>query len=305
MKILIADDDPLYRRLIKKSLLKWEYEVIECGDGTEAWKKIKAKNAPNLLILDWVMPGIDGVDICRRVRELDRDSYTYILLVTSKNKKEDIILGMEAGADDYINKPFYPHELKVRLRAGRRIVQMNTELVKARNSLHKMATVDALTGIWNRRMILDALKVEMDRSIRKKIPLSVALMDIDFFKRVNDTYGHLAGDQVLCETVNRVRSKLRSYDSIGRYGGEEFLIFFQDCSMDNAWKQAERILSFVSKKPMNTSEGIIPVTISIGICVLNKGKKIDMEPLIKLTDEALYRAKKNGRNRVEITIFEP
>lgn len=304
MKILIADDDPVCRKLLIESLGKWEYEVEECKDGVEAWEKMQSENAPRLVILDWLMPGMDGVEVCRKIRKLERESYIYILLLTIKDQKDDIIKGLEAGADDYITKPFFSHELKVRLRAGRRILEMNDGLLETRDILQKQATHDALTGIWNRRAILQAFKAEMDRSQREKKNLSVALLDIDHFKNVNDTYGHLAGDQVLRETVKRMRSQLRPYDSLGRYGGEEFLLILPGCDKDGAVRQAERLRTSVCEKSIDTSGGIIHLTISAGLCVITNGKIGQMEQFIHSADQALYRAKEGGRNRIEVSIIE-
>ncbi len=304
MKVLIAEDESVSRRRLEKFLENDDYEIISCKDGIEAWEAIQSENAPHLLVLDWMMPGIDGVEICRRVRKLAEDPYTYILLLTSKDEKNDIIKGMEAGADDYITKPFDKHELEVRLKAGRRIIELNEELVKTRNILKIQATHDALTGVFNRRAILEALKLEMERSKRKKTPLSVAMLDIDFFKRVNDTYGHLAGDQILKETTRRLGSKLRTYEALGRYGGEEFLVILSDCSKGNTLGHANRLRESISETMMDSTEGMIPVTISIGVGILENVKEVDVELLIKAADEALYRAKNNGRNRVEITVVK-
>lgn len=304
MKVLIAEDESVSRRRLEKFLENDDYEIISCKDGIEAWEAIQSENAPHLLVLDWMMPGIDGVEICRRVRKLAEDPYTYILLLTSKDEKNDIIKGMEAGADDYITKPFDKHELEVRLKAGRRIIELNEELVKTRNILKIQATHDALTGVFNRRAILEALKLEMERSKRKKTPLSVAMLDIDFFKRVNDTYGHLVGDQILKETTRRLGSKLRTYEALGRYGGEEFLVILSDCSKGNTLGHANRLRESISETMMDSTEGMIPVTISIGVGILENVKEVDVELLIKAADEALYRAKNNGRNRVEITVVK-
>ncbi len=224
MRILIADDSIVSRHLLDATLRKWGYEVIVACDGVEAWNVLGAEDAPKLAILDWVMPGLTGPEVCRFVREhnKDKDIYTYILLLTSKSLKEDLIEGMESGADDYVTKPFDQHELKVRLRAGTRIVDLQRELVAAREELREQATKDFLTRIWNRSSILDVLQRELVRGSREKRPVGVVLADLDHFKLVNDTHGHFAGDAVLREFARRMLSCMRPYDAIGRYGGEEF-----------------------------------------------------------------------------------
>src|SRR5580693_8776454 len=209
MRILIADDSIVSRHLLDATLRKWGYEVVAACDGVEAWNILQAPDAPSLAILDWVMPGMTGPEVCRKVREYTKDSkerenYTYILLLTSKSLKEDLIEGMESGADDYITKPFDQHELKVRLRAGTRLVELQAELFTAREALREQATKDWLTKLWNRSSIFDILTRELARSERDVCPVSVALLDLDHFKSINDTQGHHAGDIVLRDTASRM-----------------------------------------------------------------------------------------------------
>src|SRR5882724_6037532 len=223
MRILIADDSVVSRHLLDATLRKWGYQVVVACDGEEALAVLQGDDAPKLAILDWVMPGLTGPEVCRKVRDHAKDKereYTYILLLTSKSLKEDLITGMEAGADDYITKPFDQHELKVRLRAGTRIIDLERELVRAREDLRDQATRDSLTRIWNRGMILEILDRELARAERERRPVGLVLADLDHFKNVNDTYGHFAGDAVLREFVRRTGSSVRPYDAVGRYGGE-------------------------------------------------------------------------------------
>ena len=297
MEILIADDDGVSLLKLEKFLVDMDYTVIACKDGLEAWEAIQSENAPKLMILDWMMPGINGVEICRKVRKLDKDLYIYILLLTSKDGKDDVVKGIEAGADDYITKPFYPHELEVRLRVGRRIIELN-------DKLQVQATHDELTEILNRRAILSALALEVERSKRANRCLCVAMLDIDHFKQINDSYGHQVGDQVLYEIAKLLRSKLRVYDSIGRYGGEEFLIILQDCDKNNIRMQAERLRACISETPIVTTEKTVTVTISIGVSFSKKGNETTMTSLIKAADEALYRAKEKGRDLIEVASVE-
>ena len=298
MRILIAEDDPISRRVLEARLKQWEYEVISCSDGESAWKMLQQPDAPSLAILDWMMPGMDGLEVCREVRQMGAEPYTYVLLLTAKSQTDDIIAGLDAGADDYLTKPFDANELRVRLRAGRRIVDLQTELIEAREQLRQLANHDSLTGLWNRAAICGNLQQELERAEREQLPLSVVLADIDFFKRINDTYGHLAGDAALRETSRRMKSMLRPYDGIGRYGGEEFLLVLPGCDNEAAVALAERIRECIEASPLALAEGTIPVTLSLGVS--SNAITQDMEGLIGAADTALYRAKESGRNRVEL-----
>ncbi len=306
MKILIAEDDPVYCYMLESMLCTWGYNVLACSSGSEAWQILRTENAPRLVILDWIIPGMDGVEICRKVREMTGEPYIYIILLTVMDNKEDIIKGMEAGADDYITKPFHAQELKVRLRAGRRILDMQDELIASRETLRVMATRDPLTGLLNRAAIMDALRRKMEQARREKGHVGIALSDIDYFKKVNDTFGHIAGDAVLRETAKRICSSLRPYDEIGRYGGEEFLIVMPGCDSLNAVKNAERLRACVGKSAMDTSEGMIPITICLGVTAITYGNTVEVDTLIRTVDKGLYKAKAGGRNRVELAMgIEP
>jgi two-component system, cell cycle response regulator len=273
--------------------------VVAC-DGVEAWNVLQADDAPKLAILDWVMPGLTGPEVCRRVREhaKEKDTYTYILLLTSKSLKEDLIEGMESGADDYITKPFDQHELKVRLRSGTRIIDLQRELVAAKEELREQATKDFLTRIWNRSSILDILQRELIRGAREKRSVGVVLADLDHFKLVNDTYGHFAGDAVLREFARRMQNSIRAYDAIGRYGGEEFLIILPGCDELCTSRQAERMRSALDAEPMVVNEQHQLVTCSFGATTWHPGEPMSPDGLIRIADDALYAAKHLGRNRV-------
>ncbi len=300
MRILIADDSIVSRHLLDATLRKWGYEVVVACDGVEAWNFLQAEDAPKLAILDWVMPGLTGPEVCRRVREKtrDKDAYTYILLLTSKSLREDLIEGMEAGADDYLTKPFDQHELKVRLRAGTRIIDLQRELVSAREELREQATKDFLTRIWNRSSILDIFQRELARGNRENRHVGVVLADLDHFKSVNDTYGHFAGDAVLREFARRMQSVTRPYDAVGRYGGEEFLIILPGCDANCTAGQAERMRAALSLEPMTINDRPHPVTCSFGAASWHPGMDPSAEALIRLADNALYMAKGQGRDRV-------
>ncbi len=302
MKILIADDEAVSRRILESRLRRWGYDVVVACDGTQAWDALQQPDAPDLAILDWEMPGMDGVEVCRRLRQAGRESYVYVLLLTSRNRGEDVVAGMDAGADDYVSKPFDDNELKVRLRAGRRILDLVAELVRAREMLSDKASHDSLTGLWNRGAIVEALGREMARSDREGTRLGVLLGDIDWFKRVNDLHGHLAGDAVLRETGLRMLATKRPYDIVGRYGGEEFLILVPGCAIEPARGVGERMRTAIAAEPMNTADGLIPVTMSLGVADYLPGSGTTAEALVRAADLAMYRAKKGGRNRVEVAI---
>lgn len=300
MKILIAEDEPAFRQLLEEVLVRWGYEVIVTRDGSEAWQVLQSKDAPQLAILDWMMPGMEGAEICRNVRKGLQEPYTYLILLTSHQRDEDLIIGMEAGADDYIIKPFKHNELKVRLRAGRRIIELQNELLAAREILQKKASHDSLTGLLNHEEILVMLGQELARAKREGGCVSVIMADLDHFKTINDTYGHLAGDAVLRSAAQRMHVLMRSYDFVGRYGGEEFLFILPECRQDYTVAFADRLRLSICSQSMDTSEGIIPVTISLGVAQSGKSGEWDAEALVRAADAAMYRAKENGRNRVEI-----
>src|ERR1700693_729137 len=283
MRILIADDSIVSRHLLDATLRKWGYQVVVACDGNEAWAILQSEDAAEIAILDWVMPGLTGPEVCRRVRAnaKEKDIYTYILLLTSKSQREDLIEGMESGADDYLTKPFDQHELKVRLRPGIRIIELQHELIAAREALRDQATRDFLTNIWNRSSILDILKRELARSSREKRPFGLVLADLDHFKAVNDTYGHFAGDAVLREFVRRMSGSMRPYDAIGRYGGEEFLIVLPGCDAGVTEKQAERMREALANDPMWFNEESQLITCSFGATAWVPG--------IAPTEEALIR----------------
>ena len=298
MRILIADDSIVSRHLLEATLRKWGYEVTVCNDGDQAWQHLQSDEPPPIAILDWVMPGQSGIELCRQLRvQQGQEPYTYVMLLTSKNQRDDLIEGMEAGADDYVTKPFDQHELQVRLRAGRRIVELQTEL-------RRQATHDALTGVLNRSKTFEIFARELQRSKREGTPLGTILVDLDHFKSVNDTYGHLAGDEVLRSAAARLQASVRSYDAVGRYGGEEFLVLLPGCDEAMASMQAERLRLALAMDPVVLeSAGAVEyqVTASFGVAVSTAARSAATpEVLVAAADAALYKAKRAGRNRVEL-----
>jgi diguanylate cyclase (GGDEF)-like protein len=303
MRILIADDSIVSRHLLDATLRKWGYEVVIASDGMEAFNALKAEDAPRIAILDWMMPGLTGPEVCKQVREgsLGSDApYTYMLLLSSKSQREDLIEGLESGADDYLTKPFDQHELKVRLRAGTRIIDLQRELLEAREKLREQATKDFLTRLWNRSAILDILQRELVRATREGRPVGVVLADLDRFKSVNDSFGHFAGDSLLREFSRRMLASMRAYDSIGRYGGEEFLIVLPGCDEPCSTSQGERMRAALANEPMVIGDARLTVTGSFGATSWRPGIPAQAEHLIRIADNALYIAKNQGRNRVAV-----
>lgn len=296
MQVLIAEDDPVSCRLLESYLTKWAYMAIVTHDGEEAWEVLQRED-PRLAILDWVMPRMDGPQVCRRLRSSTNPHYVYVILLTAKSQKEDLIAGLEAGADEYLIKPNDRNELRARLRAGARIIELQQQLLSAQEALRVQATHDSPTGAFNRAAIFEILQRELARCEREGGSMVLALVDIDHFKSINDKLGHQAGDAVLREVIQRLGATVRPYDSIGRYGGEEFLVVVRECD-GSPLALAERLRQSIADQPFQTDAGAIRVTVSLGVAT-SDGQTL-LDALIRLADEALYRAKNHGRNRVEV-----
>lgn len=298
MKVLIADDSLVIRRLLESCLSGWGYEVISAVDGGEAWDHLSAADAPAIAILDWMMPVHSGLDLCRMLRTLARPSYTYVILLTSKGLREDIVEGLGAGADDYVVKPFDKYELEVRLRAGRRIIDLQSELLRAQEALREQATRDALTRVWNRHSILEILVRETERARRTASAMGVLMLDIDHFKLVNDNHGHQCGDQVLAALAGRLGASIRGYDAIGRYGGEEFLVVVPEIEVAPFLAQAGRLKAAVEATAVETLAGPLNITASFGAATFDPAHPVSPDELVRAADAALYAAKRSGRNAV-------
>jgi two-component system cell cycle response regulator len=305
LKALIAEDNPGFRLALEKLLKKWGYDAVPAVNGKQALELLSREDPPRLAILDWMMPELDGVEVCRRVREQNREPYIYILLLTAKDTADELIEGMEAGADEYLRKPVNTQELRVRLRAGRRIIDLQEELVRARELLRKQASRDSLTEFYNRGAMFEVLSRELKRAERESVSLSLIMTDLDHFKQVNDKFGHPAGDAVLREAARRMAACIRPYDAPCRYGGEEFVIVMPGCEIDDAIARAEDIRAKVAAKPIHIPEGLIHVTCSVGVTATTGPSRFDSSALLHEVDEALYIAKNKGRNRVEIFSAQP
>jgi two-component system, cell cycle response regulator len=303
MKILVADDDLLSRRLMERMLERNGYEVVTAENGRQAAEILSSDDSPRLALIDWMMPELDGPGVCRQVRSRHDTRYIYITLLTAKQASEDIVVGLEAGADDYLIKPCNPDELKARLRTGVRILDLEDKLVEAREDMRFRATHDALTSLWNRGAIVGDFERELARSRREHGVVSILICDIDHFKQVNDVHGHQAGDEVLRQVSSRLLSSVRSYDMVGRYGGEEFLLVLSGCDSRLAQRRAEEIRNAVASNPFETSDGLLPLSVSIGTLTSNDwDSRLSTTQLLNEADRALYRAKANGRNCVELAL---
>jgi two-component system cell cycle response regulator len=299
VKILVADDDAVSRHMMQRLLERNGYEVVTAENGREAAEKLTTEDGPRLALIDWMMPELDGPGVCRAIRNRHSGSYVYITLLTSKQSSEDIVTGLEAGADDYLTKPCNAEELKARLRTGVRILDLEDKLVEAREEMRFRATHDALTSLWNRGSILGELDRELIRCRRNHDTLSILICDVDHFKKINDDHGHLAGDDVLKQVASCFLASVRAYDMVGRYGGEEFLFLLIGCNGTMAHRRAEEVRDAIACHRFVTAHVTLSITISIGTLTSSDwGDDLTASQLLHEADQALYRAKIKGRNCV-------
>ncbi|HKY36216.1 MAG TPA: diguanylate cyclase [Polyangiaceae bacterium] len=304
MKILLADDEPIARTMLEHWLAGWGYQVTLARDGESALQALKADSELRLLVVDWVMPKKDGIEVCKAIRSGPQEPYVYIVLLTAKDDKSDIIAGLDAGADDYLVKPCNPLELKVRLRAGRRVIELQEQLVKARESLRFEAMHDSLTGLLNRGAVLEQLNKELVRASRRGSPVAVLMGDLDHFKNINDEHGHAAGDVVLREAARRLKVGVRAYDSVGRLGGEEFIAVLPECDAKTGLSVATRLCRSLAETPTQYGAASITHSISLGVAATDQFGSARGDELIRAADAALYRAKHAGRSRALLAIQE-
>lgn len=296
MKVLVADDDAVWRTLLARLLSEAGYEPVVAADGAAAWQLMSAPDPPPMAIVDWLMPGLTGIELAQRLRACPCEAPPYLIMLTARNEPDDIVKGLEAGADDYLVKPFHKAELLARLKAGRRVVETQQQLVESRRQLAWQADHDPLTGALNRRAIADRIAEELERSQREGGSLAVAIIDLDGFKQVNDGLGHQAGDEILIAVVCRLRDRLRPYDALGRLGGDEFVVAAPLAPGSDPARLFERLREAIVSSPLETLEAPVVVSASIGWTV--SGPDDTVRSLLVRADSALYRAKAAGRNIV-------
>jgi two-component system cell cycle response regulator len=296
-KVAIVDDDAAIRRLVRLFIQRAGYETLECTTGEEARRRLVAEPW-DLAILDRRLPDLDGVLLCHELKSNPDFRARYIIMLTGETEQEDKVQGLELGADDYITKPFQYPELMARIRAGKRIVDLQKELMETNRRLELLSITDGLTKLNNHRYFQDELLRAFEESSRYQRPLSLAMIDIDFFKKINDTHGHAIGDDVLKAVSNLFRESIRSTDLVARYGGEEFAVMMPETELDDAITFAEKIRALVAEKAIDTQAGPVPATVSIGVASVPFTRVRGPKELIVAADKALYRAKKAGRNQV-------
>lgn len=289
--------------MLEATLQRLGHDVVAVGDGSAALDVLLGDDGPTMAVLDWVMPGADGLAICQAVRERSA-KYVYLILLTAKDKSEDMVAGLASGADDFLTKPCHASELQARVRSGVRVLELQERLRRAEDALGGEAARDHLTGLWNRRTILDHLHRELRRAAHEHRPFAIVLADLDRFNVVNDTHGQAAGDDVLREAARRIRSAMRDYDLIGRYGGEEFLLLLPGCDGTSAAQVAERVRTGFAAKAVRIGEVDLIVSVSLGAAWTTSGG-VGQSLLIQAADEALSKAKSLGRNRVEVGAASP
>lgn len=298
-RVLLADDEPVQRMLIGRMLTRAGYEVIAAEDGQQALQLMQSGNI-SLLVTDWEMPNLDGIGLCRAVRSMQLSHYVYTIVVTSRDAVEHVVMGLQSGADDYLTKPVTEPELLARLNAGKRLVEMERSLRAANEENRRLSITDALTGVFNRRYLMDQLDREIERSQRYQRPLSLFLCDVDHFKRINDNYGHQCGDETLIKFAEVLRTGLRDTDWLARYGGEEFVVVLPETDVHAASHVAERCRALLAQSPLKLESRSLPVTASFGVAGWEQGTPptAETDKLIAVADAGVYTSKANGRNQV-------
>jgi two-component system, cell cycle response regulator len=303
LRLLLVEDEPTQLLLTQRMLRRGGYEVETASDGATALEKL-ATGRFQLLVTDWEMPGMDGPTLCRKVRATRLPGYLYILLLTGQISTRSVVIGLDAGADDYVRKPADEAELLARLAAGRRIVQLEQSLRDANAQIQRLSITDPLVNTYNRRYLNEQLMHEVEQARRLPHPLSAILADLDFFKLINDRHGHQVGDQVLRRFVALARGAIReNVDWVARYGGEEFVVVLPDTDLPAAVKVAEEIRRRCEHGALASDAGELKFTASFGVAALTTGAGPNgaaAEALLRQADAALYRSKREGRNRVTV-----
>ncbi len=292
MRLLIAEDQLPSALLLRRTLERLGHQVEVASDGRRAWEMVERGDI-HLVICDWEMPGLDGPALCHLVRGRLTNAYVYIILLTSRESREDRLEGLRAGADDFLSKPADPEELGVRLQIAERILAVHEELARRNAVLAELATTDPLTGTQNRRRFHQDLEAHAAFASRSGLPLSLIMLDVDMFKLYNDRYGHVAGDEVLRELARTLEAALRKHDTVSRYGGEEFAVLLPSTDMETSRLVAERLRRAVADHAWPHR----PITASFGVATLSP-QAPDTLRLIEEADRALYEVKRHGRNHV-------
>lgn len=300
MRVLLAEDDRASRMILLQLLDKWGCDVQMVEDGGAAWNILQSSGGPRLVLLDWMMPGLSGLDICRKLRARHEERYVYAILLTARSEQQDIVEGLQSGADDYLTKPYDPAELHARLRIGERILKMQDDLIQARELVRFKSTHDLLTGAWSRDVLLDTLERELDRARGELHPLGVMLAAFDNFRHVNDAKGIYAGDEALQGAVRRILTSVRGFDTVGRLASEEFMILLPGCDNVATRDKAEEIRKTICSAPVPTSAGPVNLTLSLGALSTWRNEFPNAASLLRTANAAVQRAKENGRNRVEM-----
>jgi len=299
VKVLVADDDLLLRRMLEHELGLAGYDVVTAGDGLEAWDVLQRERI-RMLVVDWLMPGLDGSDLIRRIRASGGPGYTYIILLTAKNGRDEIVEGLNLGADDFVAKPFRREELVARMGVGARILDLEQRLSASVAREEALALLDSLTGLPNRRGLYERAQAELSRARREKGSVSVIMMDLDHFKEINDQFGHAVGDEALRRVAKVLQENRRDYDFTGRWGGEEFLVILPGASLVQAGLVAERLRSAIQSIELTVGgQGTVGLRASFGAAAACPATSpVGLDELLERADDAMYRAKREGRNRV-------
>jgi len=297
-RVAIVDDDAAIRRLVRLYLRRSGYDIAEYATGEEARAQLAA-GTWDLAILDRRLPDMDGVVLCSELKSNPEMRNRYVIMLTGETEQEDKVQGLDLGADDYITKPFQSAELLARIRAGKRIVDLQKELMETNRRLELLSITDGLTKLYNHRYFQDELSRAFEESHRYQRPLSLAIIDIDFFKKVNDTYGHAVGDEVLKCVSKLFQQSIRSSDLAARYGGEEFAVMMPETELNDALTFAEKIRHLIEETEIATQAGTLHVTVSIGLSAVPHTRIRSAAEVIVAADKALYRAKRGGRNQVQ------
>ena len=303
MKVLIAEDDSANSILLKRLLFRWGFDIQTAFDGVQAWNILQKEDAPAMVILDWMMPGMDGLEVCRRLREQEKgdNGYTYVMMLTSRSDKEDIVAGMEAGADDYLVKPFDKDELRARLLAGQRIIELHSALSAANKRLLILSRLDPLTGALSRNALLGDLDLAMYRALREKTSIGIAMVDFDNLKQFNERFGRDAGDRALQGCIRRISACLRRTDCCGRWGSDEFVVVLPGVSMSLGEKVCRRIQEAVASEEIEIDGQSLKITASQSLAVWDG--KTGIDDLINLVEKNLHDSRNKGENRLEMMAF--